>query len=252
MGSYQTPGVYVVEDDSHPFQSAGVPTGIPCFFGFTERGPGGRPIRVSRLDEFYRLFGRKADPAVFPQQFLADAVHGFFLNGGSVCYVCRVNDGEVAKWPVAWVEGVADVAAIRDVQRPEVTERNPSLVRFVVEAISCGSWARGIRVLCTKADDPSATSTQLPAGMVRRFDLTVQQVVAAATPGSPPSLRVVETFSGLSTDPDDPAYFLRDHLVNGASDHVRLAPFDAGDAVPIRTARNVLAVVIYVLAIGCR
>ena len=409
MSKYKTPGVYVVEDDTVPIVLTGAATGVPCFFGVTDQGPSATPTRVGSLNEFYSVFGKQANQAVFPNQYVADAVHGFFLNGGNVCYVCRVNDGSVAQWPVQWIANVADFAAIDDELRPAINEGHPTFVQFLVKAISPGTWGNRLKILCQQAEDaglpplhatedvtiskdatkppktveleflqpagslgvptaadldsqpgvvldldgeklkwsnggfagkvpleqaqgtiqipnpydktkpvvvpvvynvdnsldPSAlkipnekvadlvagwdfrtslrflvedssgnatpllarwsqeqqrffvtsrsgegfalkgfpaskdlTATltsplQLPPGMSLRFDLTVQQIVPGREAGDPPTVLALERFTGLSTIPDDPRYFLRDDVVNGSSQYVRLAKYVDGIKKPI-------------------
>jgi phage tail sheath protein FI len=81
---YRTPGVY--REDVIPRLAPQLQTGVPGFLGFVnseaaERFP--EPVLLNRNNEFDVRFGNDLAPG----SYLADAVHGFFLNGGSRCYV---------------------------------------------------------------------------------------------------------------------------------------------------------------------
>src|ERR1051325_5567444 len=63
-----------------------LPTGIPGFVGFAEPKPGVTlrpysPVALHRKDEFAARYAGVAGG------YLADAVAGFFANGGARCYV---------------------------------------------------------------------------------------------------------------------------------------------------------------------
>ena len=143
---YTAPGVYVVEDDRTPMPLTGVPTGIPCFFGFTHQGPYLKPLRINSLTEFSAIFGpRIENKSVFPNAHLADAVYGFFLNGGSVCYVCRVNGGDTVTWPVKAIAHVVDYADLKN-DYSDSTPKNPKWMALTVSAASPGAWANNLMV----------------------------------------------------------------------------------------------------------
>src|SRR6185369_11448778 len=76
----QAPGVY--REDVFPAQPAALPTGVPAFLGRTSLGTADQPVRLTRFSRFTDLFG--PPPA---GRFLAAAVEGFFLNGGTECLV---------------------------------------------------------------------------------------------------------------------------------------------------------------------
>ncbi|MEU4560118.1 phage tail sheath subtilisin-like domain-containing protein [Actinoplanes sp. NPDC023936] len=88
---------------------------IAGFAGRAVRGPVGEPLRLAAAAEFDAAFG--PPPA---ESFLADAVHGFFANGGEICWVVRV---------------AANAAAAELVQ--------PG-IRFT--ARSPGTWANGMTI----------------------------------------------------------------------------------------------------------
>ncbi|MBI1170009.1 phage tail sheath family protein [bacterium] len=93
MPDYTSPGVYIEEIDSgaRPIQAVG--TSVAGFIG-TAPDAAARPneaVAVNNFSEFVRIFVqgvmRPDGPAVPAGNPLANAVHGFFLNGGRRCYV---------------------------------------------------------------------------------------------------------------------------------------------------------------------
>src|SRR5262245_18018517 len=86
---YKTPGVYRQEIFLKP--EARLPTGVPGFVGFADEAPppGGpafnTPVALHRKEEFAAHFGSR------PESYLADAITGFFDNGGVRCYVVRAD-----------------------------------------------------------------------------------------------------------------------------------------------------------------
>lgn len=80
----RSPGVYFdTAARTAPVGLAIADTRGTAFVGLTQRGPIGVPVKVSSYDEFGALFGRRLDT------FTAYAVHAYFRNGGSSCYVVR-------------------------------------------------------------------------------------------------------------------------------------------------------------------
>jgi len=89
--THNTPGVYREKSFLKP--DAQLPTGVPGFIGFADKGEGGpdfnQPVALHRKEEFAALFVSR------PESYLADVVNGFFDNGGVRCYVTRANpDGD--------------------------------------------------------------------------------------------------------------------------------------------------------------
>jgi len=82
--AYQTPGVYTEETVLE--RSAQLQTGVPGFIGFVN-------TKFAELHQEPRSLNRKSEfETLFPGHlaagsYLAEAVNGFFLNGGSRCYV---------------------------------------------------------------------------------------------------------------------------------------------------------------------
>ncbi|MFA4902813.1 MAG: phage tail sheath subtilisin-like domain-containing protein [Desulfobaccales bacterium] len=85
------PGVYVDEfAPGAPIE--GVGTSTAAFIGTAACGPLEKPTLIQSWDGFKKKFG---DILVEqPPSYLAPAVYGFFLNGGTACYVVRVGSGQ--------------------------------------------------------------------------------------------------------------------------------------------------------------
>lgn len=84
MPEYLAPGVYVEEVGFRSRPIEGVPTDTTGLLGVAERGPL-HPVLVHGVAEFERRFGRGGAGG-----HLADAVRGYFDNGGQRLVVCRV------------------------------------------------------------------------------------------------------------------------------------------------------------------
>lgn len=92
MPVYTYPGVYIEEIERGPVPIEGVPTSVAAFLGETERGPV-YPQLVTSYKEYQRWFGDVFDD----NKFLPFTVNGFFENGGTDLYVCRiVGNGAVS------------------------------------------------------------------------------------------------------------------------------------------------------------
>jgi uncharacterized protein len=104
MPTYTAPGVYVEEVPSSQKVLSAAPTAVAAFVGFTERAPtddpndlqGLAPRLVTSWSQFESLYGSFAPGCMLPL-----SVYGYFANGGSIAYICRVSNttpaGEPAK-----------------------------------------------------------------------------------------------------------------------------------------------------------
>jgi len=95
MDVTMSPGVYVNEVPSGNAPITGVGTSTAAFIGVIPDGPSApaaaHVVLCTNFTDFKSVFGDFADPATNPwQSTLAHAVYGFFLNGGTRCYVTRV------------------------------------------------------------------------------------------------------------------------------------------------------------------
>jgi len=93
--TYLTPGVYVEEIPSANKPLEGVSTSVAAFIGLAPGGPVNTPMRISNWGQFAAIFGDPANPDAgpfMPDAYLAHSVYGFFMNGGSLCWVIRIGD----------------------------------------------------------------------------------------------------------------------------------------------------------------
>ena len=86
------PGVYIDEfAPGAPIE--GVGTSTAAFIGPSAKGDLDEPIKITSWDQFIAEFGDHPLPGFQ----LWYAVRGFFENGGQVCYLVRVSNGEYAE-----------------------------------------------------------------------------------------------------------------------------------------------------------
>lgn len=95
QSNYQTPGVY--KRESVVTSAAPLQTGVPGFVGLIRTGELAEqisgPKKLSRKNEFDALFKDQPQRHLVAGSYLTEAVNGFFLNGGTRCYVvCAAVD----------------------------------------------------------------------------------------------------------------------------------------------------------------
>ncbi|HEV2875598.1 MAG TPA: phage tail sheath subtilisin-like domain-containing protein [Thermoleophilaceae bacterium] len=118
--SYFSPGVYVEEVSTGPKPIAGVPTNVAAIVGKTEKGPALSPERLTSWNDYLTLFGGYQDVG-----YTAEAVFGFFENGGGAIWVVRADNAAAATWQVTDANGVN---------------------AFMIEASSPGEWGESLAV----------------------------------------------------------------------------------------------------------
>ena len=94
MPTYQSPGVYVEEVAAGARPIEGVGTAVAAFVGLAESGPFNRPTLVSNWTQFNNTFG-----GFVAGSYLAQAVYGYFMNGGGNCYVVRIGQDPGSNTP---------------------------------------------------------------------------------------------------------------------------------------------------------
>ncbi|HEY2042205.1 MAG TPA: hypothetical protein VGH11_05955, partial [Jatrophihabitans sp.] len=102
MPTYTAPGVYVEEVPSSQKVLSAAPTAVAAFVGFTQRAPnddpndpqGLAPRLITSWSQFESLYGGFAAGCVLPL-----SVYGYFANGGSIAYICRITNSEPAGEP---------------------------------------------------------------------------------------------------------------------------------------------------------
>ena len=207
---FQHPGVYMTEvpPSSRPIE--GVATSVAAFVGRTPMGPANMPTRVTSWTEFARTFG-DPNPKVGPfldDSYMAHAVRGYFLNGGTTCWIVRVeeaNFGHVRKALLASSVDKAD-PAFAFVPLPGLPD--------------------SMTVKITVADDPAPTpATDPPAPP------TVTVTVTAENPDDPEFSAKQESkpevFRGLSARRDDGKYLVK--VINAAGVGSRLVSAEEVD-----------------------
>ncbi|OPY54100.1 MAG: Phage tail sheath protein [Methanosaeta sp. PtaU1.Bin060] len=178
MPEYLTPGVYIEEIAIGPTPIEGVSTSTAAFLGKTERGPID-PRLVTSVTQFQNLYG-----GYLSDSYLANAVDGFFANGGTRCYIARITR----------VDGTAKTSSytINDASAKAVMK---------VSAIGPGVWGNSIKVQITDAS-------------LESFDATLFKLIVTYT-SSVTGTTVTETYDNLSPSATSADYF--ESRINGIS-----------------------------------
>ena len=129
---YLSPGVYIEEVDkgTKPIEGAG--TACAAFVGFAEQGPANQLTFIPNFTEFVNTFG-----GFIKGGYLAQAVYGYFQNGGGRCYVTRLPGGEAEEAEPKAVTALPSGA-------------QPSVESLTVTAIEAGPAGAEISVEVTK------------------------------------------------------------------------------------------------------
>jgi phage tail sheath protein FI len=101
--AYEAPGVYsnIVSSGNKPIESVGSSTA--GFLGQSSLGPTDKAVLVTSWPQYQKTFGGVAEGG-----YLAHAVYGFFVNGGSRCYVANLGaktEGQTDEDLAALVKG---------------------------------------------------------------------------------------------------------------------------------------------------
>jgi len=132
---YLSPGVYVEEVERGAKPIEGVGTAVAAFVGFAERGPINQPTFIPNWTEFVNTFG-----GFIKGGYLANAVYGYFQNGGGRCFVSRLPSGEAEA-----AEPKATVALPSHAQ--------PSIESLTITALEAGAAGAEISVEVVKPED---------------------------------------------------------------------------------------------------
>ena len=129
MSTIRAPGVYFekVEDRLPPLAIG--PTGQAGFLGMATRGPLHEPVRITSHNDFLDTYGAPVEGG-----FLAEAVRGYFENGGKICYVVRVAH--------TFTRGSSDPASVA----LQILKDRSGLDTILVRARSEGTWGNDIRI----------------------------------------------------------------------------------------------------------
>lgn len=112
--AYLSPGVYVEEVDTgaRPIEAIGTSTA-----GFVGTAPSaerqGEAVAINNWSQFVRIYVRdNGKPESLPGNDLANAVHGFFLNGGSRCYVVNIGNATPVSKGLEKLDVIDEIAII--------------------------------------------------------------------------------------------------------------------------------------------
>ena len=141
----RAPGIYQSFDPVAPPPLSIANTRICGFAGMTQKGPMNEPTRLTTWDEFIEIFGYTTD------SYTSDSVYGFFLNGGTDCWVCRVAHCA----PSGELPGVEHAAHAEHVQADDWNK--PSLK---IRALNEGTWGNTIWFKCVHAPGAQALLTR--------------------------------------------------------------------------------------------
>ena len=116
MPTYSYPGIYVEETATGARPIAAVGTSTAAFLGVAAnpKAPTHEPTAVNNWTQYLKIFGGEG----LASTPLSNAVYGFFMNGGSRCYIVNVGEkGELVgngkqRKGIATLEGVDEVAIV--------------------------------------------------------------------------------------------------------------------------------------------
>jgi phage tail sheath protein FI len=173
MAAFERPDIYVTETLRTGVRSSALPT-VPAgaFLGLAQKGPTNTPTRVDSWAEYRTIFGGFDAGVVDGLSPLHYAVHQFFVNGGSQCWITRVTDGT----------GVAALQTLED-------RAGAPLDTLRVTAVSQGTWGNALNI---GVFDRGATGSG-------RFDIVVYD-------GPAVDANIVERFTDLTLDASEVRY----------------------------------------------
>src|SRR6185503_16555220 len=141
----RAPGIYQSFDSVAPPPLSIANTRITGFVGITQKGPMNEPTRISNWDEFVEIFGQTQD------SYTSDSVQGFFLNGGTDCWIVRVAHcapkGELPKVEHA---SCAEHVQVDDWNKPSLK----------IRALNEGAWGNVVWFRCVHAPGATALLTR--------------------------------------------------------------------------------------------
>lgn len=193
MPEYLSPGVYVEETDSGSKSVEGVSTSTVGFLGQTERGRL-EPQMVTDYSDFERQYG-----GIIEDSYLAQAVRGFFRNGGGRAYVARVTD-----------EDRDDVAS------GTLTDGSGNDV-LSVEAAGPGDWGNHVSVTATDAPISSEDNTAFNL-VVRYWSTDPDDVSDPGSERPEPEPADEERYDELNAEQGSTQYY--EKKLEGASNFV--------------------------------
>jgi len=183
MPEYLSPGVYVEEVSGGSKAIEGVSTSTAAFLGETKRGPV-EPRLITNYGDFKRIYGGSPRSS-----HLETALHGFFQNGGSRCYVVRVTaDGR------------------DDVGRTRLTGGGD---REVMEASAAGPghWAKSTAVIVNDDAQYEEGKNEYFEVAVRHWDADPAAISDPASADPEPAPQIEETYDSLTPEPSSSNFY---------------------------------------------
>ncbi len=202
------PGVYIEEIPSGVRTITGVATSITAFLGRALRGPTDEPVTINNYGDFIRSFGGLH--ADFP---MAYAVRDFYLNGGQLAIIVRLQKNAVRSKNTDLKLEAASVGKWGDKLTFTVDEKGP----ITDEVAQRFGLAKGTDLFnLTVYEDPGKgrierflNVTTLPAGGSRRLDRVLETesslVRVQKKPNGDPDLPAKPAPSKPEEDPADAA-----------------------------------------------
>src|SRR6185437_12553200 len=189
---YKAPGVYI-QEITLPGPLPQVSTGIAAFVGPAEIGPLLQPTLLTSIKQFNNIFGSYVE--VPYRIFAANAVNGFFKEGGQQCYFVRVGNGAAA-WLDLLDEANLVVAAtpqqktLRVSAQQEGTGGNATTVQVDQTSIAATTAPKANTTL-------SAASTSMTATLTTAAGFQPGDLVTITQPG-PPGLTENATIASIN------------------------------------------------------
>ncbi|GAA1061414.1 phage tail sheath subtilisin-like domain-containing protein [Agromyces bracchium] len=139
MAQLLHPGVFI-EEFTPASPIVGVSTSVAAFIGVTQSGPIMDPQEITSWDEFVATFGGPLDEtyANGDKAYLTASVKGFFVNGGTTCYIVRTSSAVNASGELVTRNAPNDPVIIATAQREGATANGITVTvadRSVVEDV---------------------------------------------------------------------------------------------------------------------
>jgi phage tail sheath protein FI len=175
MASYLSPGVYVEEVDSGSRPIEGVGTATVGFVGIAPNADASvnEAVPLVNWGQFMRAFVRDGDAST-P---LANGVHGFFLNGGTRCYVVNIGNGGAISGNGAGLDALAAIDEIAMVAAPGFTD--------VASHSALTAHAEGLGTCIAILDSPASVDDVEVLTRVAEAETTSAKSAAAGDSASP-------------------------------------------------------------------
>jgi hypothetical protein len=233
-----SPGVYVQEVSSGSKPIEGVGTAVAAFVGLAEKGPINEPVLVTNWTQFTTRFGD-----FVPDAYLAQAVYGYFLNGGGSAYIVRV--GGSAEEEVVAKAALPAVSGAGSPLRLSALEAGPAGEELAVEVLDAGEPADGaFKVVVSRNNrveetfdnlttkrGPQNVVTALKRSKLIRLEEAHLPVDAPLAPG-----RVVLTRDGAVPEPSIGA----DDYIGNAAQRSGFAGLEAIDEITMLSVPDLM------------